>query len=108
GLFSGISLDGVSLPAQLELSETEGQLDEEFLESLRADPDAFRALSSEERCDAYRRNGAAIGDGVRLGERTILVAPRIVLETGVEIAADGLVRCDEVFAVGALTSFGAR
>jgi acetyltransferase-like isoleucine patch superfamily enzyme len=108
GLFTGISLEGVSLPALLELPETDGQLDQEFLESLRSDPDAFRALSSDERCDAYRRHGASIGDGVRLGERTIVVAPRIVLEDGVEIGDNGFVECDEVFAVGALTSFGPR
>ena len=107
-LFAGISLEGVSLPASLELPETEGRLDEDFLLSLRSDPDAFRARSSDERCDAYRRAGASIGDGVRLGERTIVVAPRIVLEDGVEIGDDGFVQCDEVFAVGALTSFGPR
>ena len=108
GLFAGISLEGVSLPALLELPETEGQLDESFLESLHSDPEAFRSLSSDERCAAYRRHGASIGDGVRLGERTIIVAPRVVLEDGVEIGDDGFVQCDEVFAVGALTSFGPR
>ena len=45
---------------------------------------------------------------MRLGERTIVIAPRIVLEHGVEIGDDGFVQCDEVFAVGALTSFGPR
>ena len=107
-LFAGISLDGVSLPAVLGLPDDQGRLDETFLESLRSDPDAFRALTSDERGDAYRRAGASIGDGVRLGERTIVVAPRIVLEDGVEIGDDGFVQCDEVFAVGALTSFGPR
>ena len=108
GLFAGISLEGVSLPALLELPETEGQLDESFLESLHCDAEAFRALSSDERCAAYRRHGASIGDGVQLGERTIIIAPRVVLEDGVEIGDDGFVQCDEVFAVGALTSFGPR
>jgi acetyltransferase-like isoleucine patch superfamily enzyme len=108
GLFAGISLEGVTLPAVLELPEAEGQLDEEFLESLHAQPDSFRALSSDERCETYRRHGASIGDGVRLGERTIVIAPRIVLEDGVEIGDDGFVQCDEVFAVGASTSFGPR
>ena len=107
-IFAGISLEGVSLPALLELPETEGQLEGAFLESLRSDPEGFRALSSDERCDAYRRHGASIGDGVRLGERTVVIAPRIVLEDGVEIGDGGFVQCDEVFAVGALTSFGTR
>jgi acetyltransferase-like isoleucine patch superfamily enzyme len=108
GLFSGISLEGVSLPALLELPETEGRVDETFLASLRSDPAAFRALSSDERCEAYRKAGASIGEGVRLGQRTIVLAPRIVLEDDVEIGDDGFVDCDEVFAVGALTLFGPR
>jgi acetyltransferase-like isoleucine patch superfamily enzyme len=98
----------VSLPRLLEFSQDAGRLDEEFLESLRSDPEAFRALSSDERCDAYRRHGASIGDGVQLGQRTIVIAPRIVLEDGVEIGDDGFVQCDEVFAVGTHTSFGPR
>ena len=45
GLFAGISLEGVSLPAVLGLARRrQGRLDEGFLESLRSDPDAFRAL----------------------------------------------------------------
>jgi acetyltransferase-like isoleucine patch superfamily enzyme len=108
GLFQGISLEGVTLPAVLELPEEEGRLEESFLESLRSDPDAFRSLSSDERCDAYRRHGASIGDGVRLGEGTILIAPRIVVGDGVAIGDGGLVRCEEVFAVGALTNVGPR
>jgi acetyltransferase-like isoleucine patch superfamily enzyme len=108
GLFAGLSLEGVSLPAVLELPETAGRLDEEFLQSLRSDPESFRGLSSEERSEAYRRAGASIGEGVRLGERAIVVAPRIVLEDGVEIGDDGDVYCEEVFAVGALTAFGPR
>ena len=108
GLFQGISLEAVTLPAVLVLSEDEGRLDESFLESLRSNPNAFRSLSSDEKCDAYRNAGASIGEGVRLGEGTIVVAPRIVLGDGVEIADGGSVQCDEVFAVGALTSFGVR
>ena len=108
GLFDGISLEGVTLPAVLDLPGETGRLDEAFLSSLRADPDAFRARSSEDRVEAYRGAGASIGEGVQLGERTILIAPRLVLEDGVEIGDDGFVECDEVFAVGALTQFGPR
>lgn len=108
GLFQGISLQGVTLPVALELPDEEGQLDEGFLESLRSGADAFRALSSDEKCDAYRGAGAAIGEGVRLGDGTIIVAPRIVLGAGVEIGDGGFVRCEDIFAVGALTHFGDR
>ena len=91
GLFTGISLEGVSLPGAARAAGDRWAAGRGFLESLRSDPEAFRALSSDERCDAYRRHGASIGDGVRLGERTIVVAPRIVLEDGVEIGDDGFV-----------------
>ncbi len=65
-----------------------------------------RALSSEEKCEAYRRAGARIGEGVTLGRGAIVVAPRIVLEDGVSIGDGGDVRCEEVFAAGELSSFG--
>ena len=81
-------------------------LDEEFLAMLRADPAAFGALSSEERCEAYRSHGASIGEGVVLGAGTTIVAPRIVLEDGVEIGANSIVRCEEVFAAGEIAWFG--
>jgi acetyltransferase-like isoleucine patch superfamily enzyme len=102
----GVSTDGVSLPQTFTLDETVGRLDEGFLESLRTDPDGFRALSSEDRCEAYRANGARIGEGVTLGARTLIVAPQVVLDDGVTFGDDCLVRCDEIFAVGSLTHFG--
>ncbi len=63
-LLAGASVDNVSLPEHFGVDGDVGRLDEAFLASLRADPDAFRALSSEERVAAYRENGARIGDGV--------------------------------------------
>jgi acetyltransferase-like isoleucine patch superfamily enzyme len=106
-LLAGVSTEGVTLPASLSADGTEGALDPEFLASLREDPDSFRAISSEEKCDLYRRHGAVVGSGVVLGAGTLIVAPRILLEDGVEIGPGGTVQCDDVVAVGALTSFGA-
>jgi acetyltransferase-like isoleucine patch superfamily enzyme len=83
-----------------------GVLDEEFAAGLRADPAAFGALSSEERCDAYRRHGAVIGEDVVLGAGTAIVAPRIVLADGVTIGAHSIVRCEEVFAAGEIAWTG--
>jgi acetyltransferase-like isoleucine patch superfamily enzyme len=48
-----------------------------------------------------------IGEGVVLGEGTIVLAPRIILESGVEIGPRGLIRCEEVVAIGSLTHFRA-
>jgi acetyltransferase-like isoleucine patch superfamily enzyme len=103
---AGVSTDGVTLPSSFDLDDRAGRLDEAFLESLRADPDAFRELSSDEKVAAYREHGAQIGDGVVLGLRTILVSPQIVISPGVAIGPDGTVVCEELVAIGELTSFG--
>lgn len=103
---AGVSTAGVALPASLDLDESVGRLDEGFLESLRADTDAFRALSPEEKIAEYRRHGAEIGEGVVLGPRTVVVAPRIVLSPGVAIGPDGTIVCEEVVAIGELATFG--
>jgi acetyltransferase-like isoleucine patch superfamily enzyme len=108
GPLAGISSEGVTLPEGFGVDAGVGRLDDAFLESVRGDPEAFRALPEAERLDAYRRNGARIGEGVRLGERTLIVAPQIVIDRGVVFGDDALVRCEEAFAVGALTHFGPR
>jgi acetyltransferase-like isoleucine patch superfamily enzyme/glycine cleavage system H lipoate-binding protein len=106
GVLEGVSTAGVSLPASFELDEAVGALDPDFLESLRSEPEAFRLLSSEEKCERYRAHGAVIGQGVVLGEGTLVLAPRIVVEDGVEIGPGGTVRCEELAAFGTLTRFG--
>ena len=105
-VLDGLSVENVTLPAIFSIAEDAGVLDEEFLAGLRADPAAFGALSSEERCEAYRSHGASIGEGVVLGAGTAIVAPRIVLEDGVEIGAYSIVRCEEVFAAGEIAWLG--
>ena len=57
-VLDGLSLVNVTLPAVFSVAEDLGVLDGEFLAMLRADPAAFGALSSEERCEAYRSHGA--------------------------------------------------
>ena len=105
-LLAGISTEGVTLPALFDSDEGEGTLDVSFLEFLQTDPGSFRAISSDEKCRLLRENGARIGKGVVLGEGTLVAAPRVVLEDGVEIGPGATVRCEEVVAVGALTRFG--
>ena len=106
-LLAGVSTEGVTLPASFDSGGELGVLEPAFLESLRADPGSFRALSPDDKCRVLREHGATIGDGVVLGEGSLVVAPRVVLEDGVEIGPGATVRCDEVVAVGALTRFGA-
>lgn len=105
-LLAGLSTDGVTLPASFDLDESTGALDPDFLESLRADSDAFRRLSSEEKVTALRDHGAQIGEDVVLGEGTLVAAPQVVIEDGVEIGPRATIRCEEVIAIGALTQFG--
>lgn len=103
---AGISKEGVTLPALFDAGGGDGALDLEFLEFLQSDPGSFRANSSDEKCRLLREHGARIGEGVVLGEGTLVAAPRIVLEDGVEIGPGGTVRCEEVVAIGELTRFG--
>jgi acetyltransferase-like isoleucine patch superfamily enzyme len=103
---AGVSTEGVTLPRHADPGETTGMLEADFLARLRTDPGSVRGLPSEEKCELYRRHGAHVGDGVVLGEGTLLAAPRIVLEDGVNLGARALVDCGEVVAVGALTHVG--
>ena len=105
-LLAGISTERVTLPALCDSPEGDGVLEPSFLEYLLTDPASFRALGSEEKCRLLRENGASIGDGVVLGEGSLVAAPRIVLEDGVELGARATVRCEEVVAIGSLTRFG--
>jgi acetyltransferase-like isoleucine patch superfamily enzyme len=105
-LLAGISTEGVSLPASFHSDEAEGALEPGFLERLRSDPESFRALPSEEKCDAYRAHGAHIGANVVLEEGVLLVAPRIVVGDDVRIGRNATVRCEEAFAIGSVTHVG--
>jgi len=104
---AGVSTEGVTLPASFELDESVGALEPSLLASLRADPDSFRALSSAEKVRALREGGAQIGEGVDLGEGALVVAPRLVIEDGVQIGPRSTVICEEIVAIGELSQFGA-
>ncbi len=105
-VLAGLTTENVTLPPIFSVAETEGVLDETFLQSLRRDPHAFGALPAEERLAAYRSHGARMGEGVVLGHGAVIVAPRIVLEDGVTIGDRASIECDEVFAAGELAKLG--
>jgi acetyltransferase-like isoleucine patch superfamily enzyme len=106
-LLAGLSTDGVTLPASFDLDESVGALEPAFLESLRSDPGGFRVLTSDEKVRALREHGAQVGEGVVLGDGTLVAAPRVVIEDGVQIGPGSTVRCEEVVAIGELSQFGA-
>jgi acetyltransferase-like isoleucine patch superfamily enzyme len=102
----GVSTENVTLPASFELDDKAGALDPAFLESLRSDPGSFRRLSSDEKISTLREHGAQVGEDVVLGEDTLVVAPQVVIEDGVEIGPRATIRCEEVVAIGASSQFG--
>lgn len=106
-LLAGLSLEGVTLPESFDLDDETGRLDPAFVESVRSDPAGFAALAPEEKVRVLREHGAAIGDGVELGEGSVVVAPQVVLEDGVRIGPRATVRCEEIVAIGELSQFGA-
>ena len=103
-ILAGVSTDGVSLPAVFELDEADGALDPGFLSSL--DHDVFRTLPAADKVASLRAAGARIGEGVELGEGSLVVAARIVIEDGVRLGPRATVVCEEALAIGELTQFG--
>ena len=60
----------------------EGRVDPDFVARLRAEADAFGALSSELKVGIYRRMGASIADDVVIGPGAWIRASQIVLGAG--------------------------
>ncbi|MGO9588895.1 MAG: biotin/lipoyl-containing protein [Candidatus Acidiferrales bacterium] len=100
----GLVLDNVTLPDGLADGDR-GHLDGEFLHYLSANAEKFSKLSSAEKCAAYREHGAEIGSDVVLGAGTILIAPRIVIETETQFGDNTSIRCRERFHVDGFSSF---
>ena len=104
---AGLSTENVTLPASFDLDEGTGALDPSFFERLRSDSDSFRLLPPDEKIAILRQYGAQIGDGVTLGEGTLIAAPQIVIEDAVEIGPRATIRCEEIVAIGESSQFGA-
>ena len=107
GVLAGVSTAGVTLPETVaHAGDDAGRLDPGFLAGLRRDPAAHGALQSADKVAAYRDAGAVIGEGVVLGAGVVVDAERLVLADGVTIGDHSSIRCEEVFAAGALTLLG--
>ena len=104
---AGVSTAGVTLPGTFDPDGTSGALEPSSYERLLREQDDFRALPPSEKVQLLREYGAEVGDGVELGEGSLVVAPRIVISDGVQLGPRATVVCEEAFAVGALTQFGA-
>jgi len=84
-----------------------GRLDAGFLDVLRRDPSAFRALSSDTKVRLYREHGAQIGEHVRIEPGAIVVAREISLGSAATIGADSTIECERV-RLGRLAALGKR
>ena len=104
---AGVSPVGVTLPRTFDPDGTSGALEPSSYEQLVREQDDFRALPSSEKVRLLREYGAVVGDDVELGDGSLVVAPRIVISDGVQLGPRATVVCEEVFAVGAVTQFGA-
>ena len=104
---AGVSTAGVTLPGTFDLDGTTGALEPSAYERLLREQDDFRALPPAEKVRLLREYGAVIGDDVELGEGALVVAPRIVISDGVRLGPQATVVCEEVFAIDAVSQFGA-
>ena len=94
-------------PASFELDDKTGALDPDSSSRFAPTRTPFRLLSPDEKISTLREHGAQIGEDVVLGEGSLVVAPQIVIEDGVEIGPRATIRCEEVVAIGASSQFGA-
>ena len=53
-----------------------------------------------------KQHGASIGEGVSVGEGSIIYAPQIVIGNNVSVGSKNTIYCQERFIVGAMTRFG--
>jgi acetyltransferase-like isoleucine patch superfamily enzyme len=104
---AGVSASGVSLPLTFDPDGTSGALEPSYHERLLREQDEFRALAPAEKVRVLREYGAVIGEDVELGEGSLIVAPRIKISDGVRLGPHATVVCEEVFAIGAGSTFGA-
>ena len=84
-----------------------GQMDRAFLDLLRRDPAAFRALASELKVHLYRQHGACIAEGVRIEPGALVIAAQISIGAASAIGADSNIECDTL-RLGRLVAFGKR
>ena len=98
-----------ALPAEGRPAEEEpvsGKLSDELRELVRRSPDEVRALPSAEKVALYREHGAAIGERVTIGPRTLIDARYLELGDDTAIGEEVLVRARR-FSVGELGQIGA-
>lgn len=82
-----------------------GEVDKEFVRSILADYDTFAALTSEEKIERYRANGAVIGEGVRIGIGSVIVTDYLHLMDDASIGSECYIRT-RAFSLGRMSVIG--
>ncbi|HYI74378.1 MAG TPA: biotin/lipoyl-containing protein [Gaiellaceae bacterium] len=104
---AGVSTEGVTLPSTFDPDSASGALEPPQYDQLLREEAEFRALAPADKVSRLREYGAVIGDDVDLGEGSYVAAPRIVIADGVSLGPRATVVCEEAFAIGELSQFGA-
>ena len=95
-----INTDGITFPYGSD-EIPEGKMDAEFTNLYSQDLEALRAFS--ERITHVISSMASIGEGVSVGEGSIIYAPQIVIGNNVSVGSKNTIYCQERFIVGAMT-----
>lgn len=84
--------DFVGIVPELE----KGNIDETFIRLVEKD-DKFKYLSSDLKIALYRKHGAVIGENVTIGNGTIILAKRIVIDNGCKIGSECFIKVDSFY-----------
>ena len=82
-----------------------GKLNKNFIDSILADYENFSLLSSEQKVEDYRTNGADIGEGVKIGKGSVVVAEYLELKDDSSIGDDCYIRTKS-FSMGKMSIIG--
>lgn len=82
-----------------------GALNTEFIRFITSDRESFAMLSSSEKIEKYRKNGAVIEDDVIIGHGSVIIAKFINLESSSSIGSNCYIRAEE-FSLGKMSTIG--
>jgi acetyltransferase-like isoleucine patch superfamily enzyme len=86
------------------LKKKGGLLSNSFLNMISKDP-GFKRLSGEEKIRLYRKNGARIGENVRLGKNVLILANQVIIGEGAAIGEGTFIKA-EYFSLGKMSVLG--
>jgi len=81
-----------------------GKINDSFLKNIESD-EKFKKLGSTEKISHYRKNGALIGNNVKIGSGSIILSNYIEIEDDVTIGSDCFIKTDRI-KIGRLCELG--